>query len=238
MLEPTVKKMNQPKVPENRAFNVTLILLVSLAAFSTAMKDLNNLQEMVSSVQEFTSQWRAADLVMLDVESISTRELCPNDSPPMINSSAESGSCDGIAPVRGTEIERIDCETLTEPEVGGKVQMVAGQKANRNVSSLARAKYAPARNLKQETSKKRRDSHWPANFEYKTFDRAVTLDFPLTKVTDIKDAIENEVPPNFPLSLLGRMNRKQSHGKTDNGRREFMIMIKRFECNSSSRRAS
>ena len=36
--------MNETKVPENRAYKVTLILLVGLAAFSTAMKDLNRLQ--------------------------------------------------------------------------------------------------------------------------------------------------------------------------------------------------
>lgn len=228
--------MNQTKVPENRAYKVTLILLVGLAAFSTAMKDLNRLHEMISSVQEFTSQWRGNDLVTLNEKPISTNESCPNDSPQLVHSSAESGSSDGIAPARGIEIERMDYETITEPEVGGKVELVASKKANRNMPQLARAKYAPTRNLKEEISAKRRDSHWPARFEYKTFDRTVTLDLPITMVSDIKaDALETEVSPDFPLSLLGRINRKQSHGKTDNGRREFML--KRFERNNSSRRA-
>ena len=230
--------MNKNKVPENRAYKVTLILLVGLAAFSTAMKDLNRFQEMVSSVQEFTSQWRGTELVMLDVESISTNESCPNDIQQLINSSAESDSSDGIAPARGIEIERNDYETITEPEVGGKVELVARKKASRNVPHLARAKYAPARHLNEEISAKRRDIHWPARFEYKTFERAVTLDLPMTMVTDIKtDALETEVSPDFPQSLLGRINRKQS-GKTDNGRREFMLMLKRFERSNTSRRAS
>jgi len=234
-----VKEMNKNKVPENRAYKATLILLVGLAAFSTAMRDLNRLQEMVSSVKEFTSQWRGTGLVMLNVESISTNESCPSYSQQLINSSAESDSSDGIAPARGIEIERNDYETITEPEVGGKVELVARKKASRNVPHLARAKYPPARLLNEAISAKRRDIHWPARFEYKTFERAVTLDLPMTIVTDIKtDTLETEVSPDFPLSLLGRIDHRQSHGKTDNGRREFMLMLKRFERNNSSRRAS
>ncbi|MCA1573809.1 MAG: hypothetical protein LC770_04575 [Acidobacteria bacterium] len=218
-----------------------------MAAFSTAMKDLNRLQEMVSSVKEFTSQWRGTGLVMLNVESISTSESCPSHSQQLINSSAESDSSDGIAPARGIEIERDTYETITEPEVGGKVELVARKKANRNVLHLARAKYAPARHLNEEISAKRRDIHSPARFEYKTqarfeyktFERAVTLDLPMTMVTGVKtDALETKLSQDFPQSLLGRINRKQWHGKTDNGKREFMLMLKRFERSNSSRHAS
>lgn len=232
--------MKETKVPENRAYKVTVILLVGLAAFSTAMKDLNRLQEMASSLQEFASQWRGTDMVMLNTESLSTiiptTESCPNDSPELINSSGESGSSDGIAPV-SIDIERIDYETISEPEVGGKVELVASKKPNRNLPHLARAKYAPARNVKDEMFAKFRDGHRPVHFVYKTADRTVTLDLPITMLTDVKaDALEPEVSPDFPLSLMSRINRKQSHGKNDNGRRE--IMIKRFERSFSSRRAS
>jgi len=235
--------MNENKEPENRAYKVTLILLVGLAAFSTAMKDLNRLQEMVSSVQEFTSQWRGTDLVTLNEKTISTpiltpistNESCPNSE--LINSSAESGSREGIAPATGIETENVDCDTIAEPEVGGRVELVARRKANRNAPHLALAKYSPVRSLKEEISVKGRDGHWPARFEFKTSDRTVTLDLPITMLTDIKaDALETEVSPDFPLSALRRINRKQSHPKTDNGRREFML--KRFERSFSSRRAS
>jgi hypothetical protein len=233
-----VKEMKETKVPENKAYKVTLILLVGLAAFSTAVKDLNRLQEMVSSFQEFTSQWRGTDLVTLNDKPISTSESCPKDGMQRINFSAESGLSDGVALVRGIEIERIDYETIDEPEVGGKVEPVGSKKVNRKVPPLARAKYAPARNLKKvEISAMRRDGHWPARFEYKTFDRTISLDLPMTMVTDFKaDALETEVSPTFPLNLLGRLSRKQPHGKTDNGRREFML--KRFERINNSRRAS
>ena len=65
-------------------------------------------------------------------------------------------------------IERTDYETFTEPEVGAKVDLIAGKRANRNVPQLARAKFAPVRNLKEEISSIRRDSNWPARFEYQS----------------------------------------------------------------------
>ena len=155
----------------------------------------------------------------------------------LINSSAESGSSDGITLARDLEVERSITRPLLNPKLVARSNWLASKKANRNVPHLARAKYAPARNLKEEISAKRRDGHWPAHFEFKTFDRTVTLDLPMTMVNDIKaDDLEAEVSPDFPLSLLGRISRKQSRGKTDNVRREFMI--KRFERSISSRPAS
>ncbi|MCM3901887.1 MAG: hypothetical protein ND866_09295 [Pyrinomonadaceae bacterium] len=222
--------MNETKVPENKAYKVTLILLVGLAAFSTAMRDLNRLKEMVSGVQEFTSQWRGTD----SVAPVSTFESCPNDIRKLINSSVESGSGDVIALAGGNEVEEIDCETIAEPEVGARVELVGSKKSNRSVAH--RARYAPARNLKEEISLTRRRGNWPARFEYKTFDRTVTVDLPMMMVNDIKGDLQTNGSPDFPLSLLGRISRKQSHSKTETGRREFMI--KRFERISSSRRAS
>lgn len=228
--------MKETKVPENRAYKVTVILLVGLAAFSTAMKDLNRLKGMVSSVQEFTSQWRGTDSVALNEQPNSTNESCPNDIQQAINSSVESGSGDGSASASALEIAEIDCETIAEPEVGGKVELVASTRANRSVAHLARAKYAPARNLKEEISATRRAGNWPARVEYKTFDRTVTLDLPMTMINDIKGDLETAGSPDFRLSLLDRLSRKQSRGKSDNVRREFIF--KRFERNSSSRPAS
>lgn len=233
--------MKETKVPENRAYKVTLILLVGLAAFSTAMKDLNRLQEMVKSIHGFTSQWGATDLVALNEQpvstTISTTESCPEASRQPINFAAESDSTDSIAQVRGLEIESIDYETVTEPEVGAKVELVGSKKVSRTVPQLSRVKFAQSRNLKEEISAKRRDRQWPAHFEFKTFDRTVRLDLPITMFTDIKrEALEAEVSPDFPPSLLDKINRKQSPGKSDNGRRE--IMIKRFERSFNSRRAS
>ncbi len=238
--------MNKTKQLENKAYKVTLIVLVGLAAFSTAMRDLNRLREMVSGVHEFTSQWQGTDLVMLDDTTISTpvstpfsaTGSCPNKSPEQINSSAGSGESDGTSPATNNEIDSVDdYDTVNEPEVGGKVELLASTKMNRTVPQLVRARYAPARTPRNESFAKRRDSHWPAHFEFRTHDRVVTLDLPVTMIHDMKaDEFEGEVSPDFPLSLLGRTNRKQSHGKTDNGRRE--IMIKRLERSFSSRRAS
>ena len=218
--------MNENRVPENKAYKVTLILLVGLAAFSTAMKDLSQLQEMVGSVQQFASQWRGTEIAMLNVDSLPTNESCPNS-----DQSIDSGSSEGAASASDIE-ERIDTDS-TEPEFGGKAEAAVSKKANWNVAHLGRGKYVAARTPNDEVSAKRRYGRWPAHFEFKTFDRAVTLDLPMTLVNDIKSgALENEASPDFPQSLLGKISRKQLRGKTDT-RREFIFRT--IERNISSR---
>jgi hypothetical protein len=238
-----VKEMNESKIPENRAYKVTLILLLGLAAFSTAMRELNRLHEMVSSVHEFTSQWRGTDVVtpseksISSPETISDKQSCPKDNPHLINSSVESGLGDLVAAATNGDVDTMDYKPITEARIGAKVDLIAGRRANRNVPLLARAKNAPARNPKQEISAIRRDGNWPARFEYKTVDGRVTLELPMTMVTHIKaDAFETEPTPDVVLRWLGKLDRKQSHGKNETRRRE--LMIKRFERNTSSRRAS
>jgi hypothetical protein len=217
--------MNNSKVPENRAYKVTLILLLGLAAFSTAMKDLNRLQELVSSAQELTDQWRGADLIAVNDKAMSTVEgSCPNDASLLANSSAESNSSDSVAAGTAIEIERIDRENIAEPAVGGNVEVVALRKANRSVSRLARPKSSRAKTLKGETFAKSRRGSWPERFEFKTVDRHVTLDIPVRVFTDIKAAgLDAERSSDFPLSLLGRTSRKLSSGRTSNGRRELIL---------------
>jgi hypothetical protein len=236
MLEPRVKEMNETKAPENRAYKVTLIVLVGLAAFSTAMRDLNRLKEVVSSVHEFTSQWQGTDSVALSENSSLANESCPHDLQKVINASDKSGSVDALELRGNVEMEKIECESDTDAEVGGKVELVASKKVKRNVAQLARANYAPARNLKAEISEMRRDGKWPTRFKYKTFDRTVTLDLPATMIGDIKSELESDASPSFTFGLLDKLSRKHSHIKFDNGKREFMI--KRFERITNSRRSS
>jgi hypothetical protein len=229
-----VKEMNEKRVPENRAYKVTLILLVGLAAFSTAMRDLNRLREMVNGVQEFTSQWRGSDSVAMNENPIATVESCPKDIQELINSSVESGERHSVALAGIDEVDGVDCETIAEPEVGAKVELVGSKKSNRSVARLARAKYSPPRNPGEEFSMTQQGK-WPVRFEYKTFDRTVTLDLPVMMVNEIKGEFDANGAPNVPLSF-GKVGRKQSHGKADTGRREFIF--KRLDRVISSRRAS
>lgn len=220
--------MSETKVPENKAYKVTLILLVGLAAFSTALKDLNNLQDMVSSVRDFSTKWRGTDLAMLNVESVPIIESCPDNRTHPIESSDESDSIESVVPDRG-----IESVWGSEPEVGGKVEMVASRRADHRMA-VTRARHTLARNAVKELSAKRRDGGWPARFEFKTFDHVVTLDLPLNS-GDI-EAFETGMPRDVSLGLLRKVNRKQTHGKIENGSREFIL--KRFERSISTRRAS
>lgn len=228
--------MNNSKVPENKAYKVTVILLLGLAAFSTAMKDLNRLQELVSSAQDLTDKWRGADVIALNEKTISTVEdSCPNDPSQLATSSDDSDSSDSVAAGTAIDIERIYGDSIAEPAVGGNVEVAALRKANRTVSRLShfRLRYDQAKSLKVETSAKIRHGDWPQRFEFKTFDRQVTLDLPITVFPDIKGAaIDAENSSHFPLSLLGR---KLPSARSGNGRRE--LILKRLEANTSLRRA-
>lgn len=228
--------MKETRVPENRAYKVTLILLVGLAAFSTAMRDLNRLSQMVGSLQAVTIQLSGSEWVALNENANSAEESCPTDNGALSNSSVESGASDGIAVASDVEVGRANFEIAPEPDFGGKVELAASKRTNRSGLYLASAKYTAARNHKETISAIRRKGHWPAQFEYKAFDRIVTLDLPLTMVNDIKAGLETDGSPDFPLSLLGKLSRKQLPGKAENGKREFII--KRFERSTSSRRAS
>ncbi|MCM3869471.1 MAG: hypothetical protein ND895_02070 [Pyrinomonadaceae bacterium] len=234
--------MNETKKPENRAYKVTLILLLGLAAFTTAMKELNRLHEMVSSVHGFARQWRGSDLVTRKEKPASIEvtvpsiESCPNDGTSAINSSAESGLSGLIAAATDGYVEKMDYETIAEPEVP-KVDLAIGKRANRNVPQASRPRFAPARNLKEEISWISADGNWPARVEHKTLDRRVTVQLPMIVVNDIKpDAFENEVSPDFLLGLLGKIERKHSRGKAETRKRE--IVIKGFERSINFRRAS
>jgi hypothetical protein len=228
-------QMKEPKVPENRAYTVTLILLVGLAAFSTAMRDLNRLKEAVGTVQEFTGQLRGTDLAMLNVETISTDKSCPNDSSHLIEHAGESGFKDNNAPARGVEFE---FGPVDEPEVGGRVELIASKKPHRNLPRLARVKHTE-RHVKDELSAKRRDINWPTRIQYRTSDRVVTLDLPMGLIREIKaEELDSELTPGFLLSLPVKPGRKPPQYKTDNKvMRE--LMLRKFErTNYSSRRAS
>ena len=55
-------------------YKVTLILLVALAAFSTAMKDLNRLQGLVTDLQEFTAPWLGDGLLAVEAKEVPAGE--------------------------------------------------------------------------------------------------------------------------------------------------------------------
>jgi hypothetical protein len=58
--------MNRNRSSEKSGCKIILILLIALAALSNAMKDLNRLQELTSSLQEVTSEWLGDGLITVN----------------------------------------------------------------------------------------------------------------------------------------------------------------------------
>lgn len=228
--------MNQTKAPEHKAYKVTLILLVGLASFSTAMKDLNRLQELVSSVQVFTNKWRGTEMVTRNEKQTpvasSQAVSCQQG-----DSSTPSAGEQLIAAATGTGTELLDYDEMSEPEIGGGVELLSTKASNRSMARVSRNKYIQSKSLRGEFSARSGDKHRPAHFEYKTFDRVVSVDIPMSLFHDIK-ADESEIPvaAQVPVSLLNRFNRRQFRGKSDNGKREFIFRT--IERNVAARPAS
>lgn len=228
--------MNQTKAPEHKAYKVTLILLVGLASFSTAMKDLNRLQELVSGVQSFTNKWRGTEVVTRNERqtAVASSEAV---SCQQGNSSTPSAGEQLIAAATGTGTEMLDYDEMSEPEIGGGVELLSTKPPNRSVSRVSRTRYIPVKSLRGEFSARSGDRHRPAHFEFKTFDRVVSVDIPMSLFHDIK-ADESEIPvaAQVPVSLVNRFNRRQFRGKSDNAKREFIFRT--IERNVAARPAS
>jgi hypothetical protein len=233
--------MNEPKAPENRAYKVTLILLLSLAAFTTAMKELNRLYTAVSSVHAFTTQWQGTGLVARGETPVAipqpmSIEACPNDEPWAGKSHSELGLSDTIAMAVS---EETDCESI-EPEVGVKVDLAAGRKVHGIMQKPARVRYVPAigaRSSREELLSVRRGNNWPARFQFKTFDRSVTLEVPLTLIKATKAAdFEPAVSPDFLRVVLDKAERKQLDDLRETRKHE--LILRRLERAINSRRAS
>lgn len=212
--------MNQTKAPEHKAYKVTLILLVGLASFSTAMKDLNRLQELVSGIQGFTNKWRATEVVTRNEKETPSQAVSCQQG----NSSAASAGEQLIAAATGAGTEMLDYDEMSEPEIGGGVELLSSKATNRSMARISRTRYLPAKNLRGEFSARSGDRHRLAHFEYKTFDRVVSVDIPMSLFHDIKDE-ESEIPvaAQVPVSLLNRINRRQLRGKSDNPKPEFIF---------------
>lgn len=118
---------------EKKRYKVILILLVGLAAYSSAMKDLNRLKGMVGSVYEFTSSWVDTGLITANAKRLTTAEesFCTDSS--FIQGSAAEFRWQGrVAPGLSVEIKGVNGDISAEAASGSEVEVVANRKAARS----------------------------------------------------------------------------------------------------------
>lgn len=123
----------QNEVSEKKRYKVILILLVGLAAFSTAMKDLNQLQEMVAGVHHFTNKWLSDGLTTVSAKvTASAESSCPNDASQRTTSATEFRWSGRVAPGMAVEIKGMNGDISAEPAAGTEVEVVAHKKSARS----------------------------------------------------------------------------------------------------------
>ncbi len=227
------------QTPEKKRYKVILILLVGLAAYSSAIKDLNNLKGMVGSLYEFTNGWIDTGLITAKATHISAEEGSCADSVLLTQGSAPEFRWRGrVAPGLSVEIKGINGDISAEAASGAEVEVVANRKAARSDPiQISTSGYAEAKTVNGEILAKIGDANWPDSLEFKTVNGEIVLDLPATINTEIKaDTFNGEISTDFPLSLLGKMSRKHLSGRIGNGGRE--LVLKTLNGSIKLRRAS
>lgn len=121
------------QTPEKKRNTVILILLVGLVAYSSALKGLNNLKEMVGSVYEFTSELIDTGLITANAKHISAEETsCSNSVLPTQGSAPEFRWKGRVAAGMSVEIKGVNGDISAEPASGAEVEVVANRKAARS----------------------------------------------------------------------------------------------------------
>jgi hypothetical protein len=118
---------------ERKLYRVLLLLIVSLAAFTSAMNELNQLQTFTGQVGNLLASWSD---VMVPTASASTpvvRSCAVRDSALQESSRADEFRWSGtVAPGAAIEVQGINGSIVAEPSTGSEVQVVALKSSRRS----------------------------------------------------------------------------------------------------------
>jgi Putative adhesin len=122
----------EKQIREKKRYKVILILLVGLAAYSSAIRDLNNLKEMVGSVYEVASDWVDAGVITANAKRLSAEESFCSDSLLTQGAAGEFRWKGQVAPGLSVEIKGVNGDISAEAASGSEVEVVANRKAARS----------------------------------------------------------------------------------------------------------
>lgn len=114
----------------SKSYKVAIILLVSVAAYSSAMKDLNRLQELAGNIHEVTADLLSG-LPTVHAATVRWSSSCSSVVPD--RNSVEGFRWNGrVAPGGAIEIKGIHGDINAEPSTSGDVEVLANKKARRS----------------------------------------------------------------------------------------------------------
>ena len=116
---------------DKKSYRVILILLIGLAAFSSTIKELNQLRASVSEVAQFIGEWGGTVIPTANARTITKVEHCSADVAAQNARSDEFRWSGRIAPGAAVEIKGINGDITAEPATDGEVQVVAVKSSRR-----------------------------------------------------------------------------------------------------------
>jgi hypothetical protein len=120
-------------VGEKKSYRVLLLLIVGLAAFSSAMNELNQIQDLTLRAGKLIAAW--SDVVVPTASAsgplIST-SCVPNAVPQSISQSDEFRWSGNVAPGATIEVKGINGEIVAEAANGSDVEVIAVKRSQRS----------------------------------------------------------------------------------------------------------
>jgi hypothetical protein len=117
---------------QNRFYRTLLLLLVAMAALSSAMRDLNRLQEVASGLQQIASIWTDTGVLAVSAAGVSAEESFCREAMSQASKSAEEFRWSGhLAQGKAIEIKGISGD-IEATAGAGEVEVVATKHSRRS----------------------------------------------------------------------------------------------------------
>jgi DUF4097 and DUF4098 domain-containing protein YvlB len=128
-----MKSTEVKQMQEKKWYKVILVLFVGLAAFSSAMKELNEFQTLTTQASQFVAEWVGVVMPTADAHALPTVEICSNAVVAQSSAKADEFRWNGrVAPGSALEIRGINGDISAEPATGSEVEVVALKKSRRS----------------------------------------------------------------------------------------------------------
>jgi|GEM_PF-373785 hypothetical protein len=139
-----MKNIQGQKSNERKLYRVLLIVIVSLAAFSSAMNELNQVQKFTNQIGDLVASWSDAMVPTVNASAPAIAHSCTvKDQPLQDATRSDEFRWNGhVAPGLAIEVQGINGDIVAEPAAGPEVQVVALKTARRSDVNSVKMKVA------------------------------------------------------------------------------------------------
>lgn len=118
---------------------VALLLLISVAALSSAVQDLNHMHELASKAAHSMYEWFDAEVVTVQAQGVSFRDSsCSAEGVTQINGSEEFRWKGRVPSGKAIEIKGINGDIDAQPAAGDEIEVFAKKKAHESDPNAVR----------------------------------------------------------------------------------------------------